>query len=55
MEKIESAPNWYSLPGLGLFFDAGWLYQPEMDGVMQNLATMVVPYGSIIKIPVGCG
>ena len=32
VEKIESAPNWYSLPGLGLFFDAGngWLYQPEM-------------------------
>jgi hypothetical protein len=32
IEKIESAPNWYSLPGLGSFFDAGngWLYQPEM-------------------------
>jgi len=32
VEKIESAPNWYSLPGLGSFFDAGngWLYQPEM-------------------------
>ncbi|MDG0964229.1 MAG: S8 family serine peptidase, partial [Opitutales bacterium] len=32
VEKMESAPNWYSLPGLGSFFDAGngWIYQPEM-------------------------
>jgi subtilisin family serine protease len=28
----EKAPNWYSLNGLGNFFDAGngWVYQPEM-------------------------
>jgi hypothetical protein len=31
-KKIENAPNWYSMPGLGAFYSAGkgWIYQPEM-------------------------
>ena len=32
VKALESAPNWYSMPGLGNFFSAGngWIYQPEM-------------------------
>jgi subtilisin family serine protease len=32
VEALESAPNWYTMPGLGSFFSAGngWIYQPEM-------------------------
>ncbi|MDA8775481.1 S8 family serine peptidase [Opitutales bacterium] len=32
VKALESAPNWYSMPGLGSFFSAGngWIYQPEM-------------------------
>ena len=32
VSAIENAPNWYSLSGLGNFFNAGndWVYQPEM-------------------------
>jgi hypothetical protein len=32
VRKIETAPNWYTMPGLGAFFDAGnnWIYQPEL-------------------------
>jgi subtilisin family serine protease len=29
---LESAPNWYTMPGLGSFFSTGngWIYQPEL-------------------------
>ena len=32
VEALESAPNWYTMPGLGSFFSTGngWIYQPEM-------------------------
>ena len=32
VRKIEDAPNWYTMPGLGAFFDAGnnWIYQPDL-------------------------
>ena len=32
VRAVNEAPNWYSLPGLGTFFDAGnnWIFEPSM-------------------------
>ena len=39
VSAIENAPNWYSLSGLGNFFDAGndWIYQPEMGWCLAKV------------------
>jgi hypothetical protein len=39
VSAIENAPNWFSLTGLGNFFDAGndWIYQPEMGWCLAKV------------------
>lgn len=39
VSAIENAPKWYSLSGLGNFFDAGndWIYQPEMGWCLAKV------------------
>ena len=41
VKALESAPNWYSMPGLGSFFSAGngWIYQPEMGWCFTQVCT----------------